>query len=35
METIINICVVVLALIGVFTVVGVFVLGLLLFLEEK
>jgi hypothetical protein len=35
METIINICVVVLALIGVFTVVGVFVLGLLLFWDEK
>jgi hypothetical protein len=35
MEAIINICVLVLALIGVLTVVGAFVLGLLLFLEEK
>jgi hypothetical protein len=35
METIINICVLVLALIGVLTIIGVFVLGLLMFLEEK
>jgi len=35
METLINICVIVLALIGVVTVIGAFVLGLLLFLEEK
>jgi len=35
METLINICVIVLALIGVMTVVGLFVIGLMMFWDEK
>lgn len=35
LETLVNVCVLVLALIGVVTVVGLFVIGLMMFWDEK